>query len=54
MTITLPLAREPEMTEVQVAIFDPEMKGTTFREPLTNVFDHMTRKGFWTQINGIE
>ena len=60
MIITLPLSRIPDMAKDLVAIFDPEMKGTTIREPppsvviISNVFDHMACGGFWTQVIGIE
>ena len=60
MMITLPLSRILEMVEVLIAIFDPEMKGTTFREPPpgkvinSNVFDHMACEEMFTLLHEIE
>ena len=59
MVFTLPLSRIPEMAEVLVTMFDPEMTGT-FKEPpprrviISNVFDHMACEGLMAQIANVE
>ena len=50
MVMTLPLSRIPEMAEILVTMFDPEMEGT-YKEPpprrviISNVFDHLACEG---------
>ena len=59
MVFTLPLSRIPEIAEVLVTMFDPEMTGT-FKEPpprrviISNVFDHMGCEGLMAQIANVE
>ena len=59
MVFTLPLSRIPEMAEVLVTMFDPEMTGT-FKEPpprrviISNVFDHMACEGLMAKIANVE
>ena len=59
MVFTLPLSRIPEMAEVLVTMFDPEMTGT-YKEPpprrviISNVFDHLACEGLMTQIVNVE
>ena len=59
MIFTLPLSRIPEMAEVLVTMFDPEMTGT-FEEPpprrviISNIFDHMACEGLMAQIASAE
>ena len=59
MVVTLPLSRIPEMAEVFVTMFDPEMTGT-FKEPpphkvvISNVFDHLACEGMMAQIASVE
>ena len=59
MVFTLPLSRIPEMAEVLVSMFDPEMTGT-FKEPpprrvvISNIFDHMACEGLMAQIANVE
>ena len=59
MVFTLPLSRIPEMAEVLVTMFDPEMTGT-FKEPpprrviISNIFDHMACEGLMAQIANVE
>ena len=60
MVTTIPLSRIPEMAEVVVAMFDPEMTGSTYREPppkralVSNVFDHLARERLMTRLSEIE
>ena len=59
MVFTLPMSRIPEMAEVLVTMFDPEMTGT-FKEPpprrviISNVFDHLACEGIMAQIANVE
>ena len=59
MVVTLPLSRIPEMAEVLVTMFDPEMTGT-FKQPpprkvvISNVFDHLACEGMMAQIVIVE
>ena len=59
MVFTLPLSRIPEMAEVLVTMFDPEMKGT-LKEPLprkviiSNVFDRLACEGMMAQVAKVE
>ena len=59
MVTTIPLSKIPELAEVVVAIFDPEMT-ETYREPppkrviFSNVFDHLACEGLMTRLSEIE
>ena len=59
MVVTLPLSRIPEMAEVLVTMFDPEMTDI-FKEPptrkvvISNVFDHLACQGMMAQIANVE
>ena len=59
MVFTLPLSRIPEMAEVLVTRFDPEMTGT-FKEPpprrviISNVFDLLACEGMMAQIANVK
>ena len=50
IVMTLPMSRIPEMAEILVAMFDPDMEGT-YKEPpprrvvISNVFDHLACEG---------
>ena len=59
VVFTLPLSRIPEMAEVLVTMFDPEMTGS-FKEPpprkvvISNVFDHLACEGIMARIANVE
>ena len=55
--MTMPLARSPEMAEMVVAMFAPELKGSLKEPPSqrvisANVLDHMACEGLLAQLNG--
>ena len=58
MAITMPLARSPEMAEMVVAMFDPNLTGS-LREPppqrvvIANILDHMACEGLLTNLDVI-
>ena len=59
MVFTLLLSRIPEMAEVLVTMFDPEMT-RTFKEPpprrviISNIFNHLACEGLMAQIANVE
>ena len=59
MVVTLPLSRIPEMAQVPVTMFDPEMTGTFKESPprkviVSNIFQHLACEGMMAQIANVE
>ena len=58
MMMTMPLARIPEMAEMVVAIFAPELTGFLKEPPpqrmiIANVLDHMACEGLLIELNAV-